>query len=330
MRVSRDQGIRAPLSSQSITPDFWAESSLTQWSLSPRESFTEWLAQLRVLGVRSLRESSFETYLAMFSVWERYLREKGLGILEANSLDAQRFFEQHELEPSSRRRYLQLLDKVYHQLKLIGFKGENPLKNEFLKEGLLPEQIPPCLTLNQLKLLISTLERAKGWKGGRDRALVALTAGAGLRVNELISLRIQDIDLDWKVNVSSTGVHKSRESIVLPGKYERNQTELTTPWREWLIDWYGLKINFKVPGELVTPSTKSGGAYSRSGVFRRLKGIFAQSEISVPQNGANILRNTFARLALSSERYSAKEVQGFMGHEFARATERYSRGIDSL
>jgi site-specific recombinase XerD len=51
---------------------------------------------------------------------------------------------------------------------------------------------------------------------------------------------------------------------------------------------------------------------------------------ALPQSGPNLLRNTFARQALTCGRYTLLEVQEFLGHEDLRATSRHIAAMEPL
>jgi len=312
----------------SLTNDFWPASNLDEWRIAPRESFRIWLSEKHVIGNQGFRESSFETYLAMFSSWLKFLEERNLDLLEAQPKDADLFFTGHTLEPVSRRRYLQILDKVYLHFQGLGWEGSHPFREELAKERLLSVDWPKGLGSAELIRLIKYLLDSPGWKGVRDRAILALTVGAGLRNNELVSLKRSALDLgpDHTIHVVPSGIHRPHDTVVLPAtELEDTQTKKIhrTFWVAWIAAWHKVVQEQGIPGDWAIPSTKSGTAYSASGVFRRIQQWFDGAGIQPEQGGVNVLRNTFAHLAIKSGRYSATQIQEFLGHEQSRATERY-------
>lgn len=304
---------RAEVAHLSQNGDFWPAQSLASWRASPESSFTDWLAQQRVLDVRQFRESSRETYTAMFSWWIATLKDRGLSLLEASSADASVVFEDSGLEPVSRRRYLQLLDKVYRHLKDIGLSGDNPISTELMKERLLDVPLPPGLEDPALDKLVRHLTSIEGWKGARDRCSAALLIGAGLRVNEFVHLPLSDVLVDFSIDVQPQGVHRRHKTLILPDG----------PWREWYQDWLKVRREHQIPGDILCVATSKGTAYSPSGLFRRVSSWLTRLDEELDQTGPNILRNTFARQALLSRRYSLEQIQEFLGHEELRATNRH-------
>lgn len=303
---------RAAVATVAPTPDFWPAQSLSAWELSPAETFLSWLAGQRV-GSRQFRETSCETYAAMFAAWMRHLSNQSLSLLEATQKDAADFFSMLALEPVSRRRYLQLLDKVYRQLRQLGWDRVNPLRQELMKERPLEVPLPVGLDADDQSALEAALSDLPGWKGTRDRAMCALLLGAGLRANELVALPVHAVSETFRVRVEPLGVHAAHTTLVVPDG----------PWRGWLRSWTEERAHRAIPGVWLCPATLSGTAYSPSGLFRRLAAWFDAASIKPPRQGAGILRNTFAKNALTCGRYSAEEVQEFLGHEELRATTRH-------
>ena len=304
---------RVELARPAQNTDFWPAKSLGSWLNDPERSFLTWLADQRVVGDRQFRESSRETYAAMFSWWLASLKAKGLNLLEATGKDAAEFFAASEFEPVSRRRYLQLLDRVYRYLSEIGWPGKNPLSAELRKERELDIPLPPGLDETALAHVIAVLAAIPAWKGSRDRCAAALLIGAGLRVSEFVTLRASDVTELFAIELKPHSVHREHTTLILPDG----------PWRGWYQTWLVTRKELGIPGEILCPGTQKGAAYSPSGLFRRVSAWLEPLGDKLPQTGPNLLRNTFARQALTCGRYQAHEVQEFLGHAELRATSRH-------
>lgn len=315
---------RAAVAEPTLNEDFWPAKSLAAWQADPREQFKNWLGEQRVLGNRTLRPSTTKTYRAMFDTWLQFLEARKLLLLEARTMDGTAFFEEREsvlhreeFTAVSRRRYLMLLDKVYLHLKSLGWNYSSPVARELRKEGSLDVPLPPGLSPADQEKLIGALEAIPGWRGDRDRGVASLLLGAGLRMHELVFFEERQVGSDFKVRVrpAEDRVHKEHTSLLLPDG----------PWRDWFRRWAATRPSLALP-ETVTvfcPATSKGTPFSPSGLFRRIGKWFDASGISAEQRGANILRNTFARNALTCGRFEETEVQEFLGHSDIRATVRH-------
>lgn len=296
----------------------WSEQAQRSlWQTEPREAFLHWIGSQTVYG-HPFRERSCLVYRAMFQVWCRFLQDRAIDVGGASAQHAREFFEQARLDPVSQRRYLQLLDRLYAHLQSKGACKANPMRDMFLLERALPERAPQGLTDEQLGRLVQHLLGIAGWKGHRDRAIVALAVGAGLRTHELLALRPEDIRLgpeQWQIRVRSDGLHAEHTCEGLPPWYEAH-------WLKWLHAWdLEQRERFGSNGWWL-PSTAKGTQYGAAGLFRRVRCWFEKAQIGAPSQGATILRNTFVRLALQAD-WSFEDIQANMGHVHARATSRH-------
>lgn len=309
----------APISTSAPSSALWVESK-EAWLSNPKAGFAHWISGLRINVSRTMRDSSFSTYWAMASAWLSFLEGVGTNLFEATAKDAQAFFIKHPLEPVSRRRYLQLLDKWYWHLITSGLTDKNPMQLEFLNEYALPEHFPKGLNVNQVQQLIALFENGDSWREARDRALAAYLLGAGLRVSALCELSAP-VDAEGLVVVPKVGVHQGYTGRML-GPYDISGLEM--PWRRWAQEWEEVKAEKGVKSSYVVTATLGGKGLSRSGVFRRIKPLIelASGGERLPQSGPGILRNTFGRLLFCAG-VSIEKAQGYLGHEQARATRRY-------
>lgn len=289
----------------------WPGTSLADWARSPRDAFDAWLAGAVVALARQFRASSCTTYRSYFSVWLDYLAARGSSFLEAGPAEAAGFFAEHDFAPVTRRRYLQLLDRVYRSLIALGWAGGNPLVAELRRERLLARPEPVALDDTEVARLRDAVARLPGWKGARDQAMLALLVDAGLRANELVALRWAAVRPEFAVEVSPAGVHRRHTSLLLPGPGR-------LAWTAWERD----HATWGVTSLVAVPSSKAGRQYSEDGLFNRIDVWLAAAGLTPEERGANLLRNTFARRALA--RYAPLQVQEFLGHEELRATLRHA------
>lgn len=310
----------APIKSISHTPDLW-EDSKEAWSRNPKVGFENWVGSWRVNTSRTMRDSSFQTYWAMASVWLAFLEEKNTTLLNATAENAQEFFTKHSLEPVSRRRYLQLLDKWYWHLITRGITDSNPVQLQFLHEYALPEHFPVGLNKEQVQRLIALFPKENNdWRDLRDKAIIAYLIGSGLRVSALCSLTLP-LDNLGKVNVPKSGVHEGYTSWMID---RSSISGIKLPWRQWATQWEDFKKDKAIKSPYVITSTLSGSAMSRSGIFRRVKPYIelASGGDKLPQTGPGLLRNTYGRLLFCAGT-PLKNAQSYLGHEQSRATKRY-------
>ena len=167
------------------------------------------------------------------------------------------------------------------------------------------------LTLDEAERLLA-LPHSRTKKGLRDRALLALLVGCGLRRGELAALQIKDIqqrDGRWCI-------------VDLAGKGNRVRTVPMPPWAKAAVDDWLAVADFSEGSVL--------GAINKGGRITG-QGISAQSIYEVVETygrklGATLaphdVRRTFAKLAHKG-RAPLEQIQISLGHASIQTTERY-------
>jgi site-specific recombinase XerD len=167
------------------------------------------------------------------------------------------------------------------------------------------------LTLDQAERLLE-LPDSKTKKGKRDRALLALLVGCGLRRQELAGLRISDIhqrDGRWCI-------------VDLAGKGNRIRTVPMPHWAKAAVeDWLavarfaeGLVLGAVNKGDRITgPGMSAQSIYEVVEMYGR--------ELGTPIAPHDV-RRTFAKLAHKG-RAPLEQIQLALGHASIQTTERY-------
>jgi integrase/recombinase XerC len=105
----------------------------------------------------------------------------------------------HKMSPVSVRRKLSSLSQWYKWLRKKGLTGHNPLINVHLPK--VPQRLPSAIQESALRQLwhnLGTDSAETGHAQLRDKAMLALLYGSGLRRSELIALKWKDIDFRRK------------------------------------------------------------------------------------------------------------------------------------
>ena len=168
------------------------------------------------------------------------------------------------------------------------------------------------LTREQAERLISTPDPTR-LRGLRDRALLAVLIGCGLRCRETATLSIEHIQL-----------RDARWVIVdLVGKGRRIRTVPMPSWTKHAIDaWIS---GSGIDGGLVFRSLDKGGrvigdSMAARSIFQIVHG--AGARIGVPNLAPHDLRRTFAKLAHQGKS-ALEQIQLSLGHASVTTTERY-------
>ncbi len=180
-------------------------------------------------------------------------------------------------------------------------------------EGLHPpkveKKLPEILTVEEVDTLLAQ-PNLKTVKGLRDKAMLELLYATGMRVSEMLHLKVSDINL----NMGYVTCHERQKERIIPiGKVcQKAMKAYLSKAREKLIG--GCKVE-----ELFTNC--SGKPMSRQGFWKVLKG-YAQSAGITRDITSQTLRHSFAVHMLQNGA-DLKSVQEILGHSDISTTQVY-------
>ncbi len=186
----------------------------------------------------------------------------------------------------------------------------NPIKEVLLPK--LEKNLPVVLTLKQIEELLAlplTIEQPKqapGWVGERDSAILELFYSAGMRMEELVTANIEDID---SYSETMRVVGKGRKERVCP---------LGKPALD-AIQQYRFKAGVH-EGPLFI--SKLRGRMSRTAIHGVVKKYLRHSGIPINVS-AHKLRHSFATHLLDNGA-DLRSVQALLGHSSLSTTQIYT------
>jgi integrase/recombinase XerD len=217
------------------------------------------------------------------------------------------------LAPSTLARRVSAVRAYFRHLVLIGAKTENPAAAIRLprRGNRLPRALSPSETERLIDAATGTTPRTL-----RDRALVELLYGAGLRVSEAVGLEKTAVDLDERiVRVFGKG---GKERIVPLGRpaaeAARRYLALGRP-----------HLDRRYRPELFLNAR--GGALTRAGAFFILRRLAGKAGLEPERVHPHLLRHSFATHLLEGGA-DLRSVQEMLGHADLGTTERYTHVSD--
>ena len=127
---------------------------------------------------------------------QAYLEQEGIHLLDVQLSDLQHFAASlHDIgiHPRSQCRILSGVRAFYRFLMLDGYREDDP--TELLESPVLGEHLPEVLTSEEVDRLEASIDLSK-WEGHRNRAIIEVLFSCGLRVSELVNLRLSNLFLD--------------------------------------------------------------------------------------------------------------------------------------
>jgi len=157
---------------------------------------------------------NYQTDLADFF---KFLKQKEITLLDEVDRHVLRDYLSHlagrGIAKASIARKLSAIRSFYHYLVREEIVVENPI--EQVSSPKLDKRLPSFLTTEEVEQLLNAPDLSTPL-GQRDRALLELLYASGLRVSELVSLTLEQIDLDSnEIRVWGKG---SKERVVLMGE----------------------------------------------------------------------------------------------------------------
>ncbi len=217
------------------------------------------------------------------------------------------------LAASTLARRLAAVRTYFRHEVLLGARVDNPaaeLKPP-RRQRTLPRVLSPAETERLIDAAVGTQPRAM-----RDRALVELLYGAGLRVSEALGLLKASVDLDQRlVRVSGKG---GKERIVPLGR----------PAAESLRRYLALgrpHLDRRHRPDLFLNAR--GGALTRGGAFLILRRLAERAGLEPGRVHPHLLRHSFATHLLEGGA-DLRSVQEMLGHADLSTTERYTHVSD--
>jgi integrase/recombinase XerD len=217
------------------------------------------------------------------------------------------------LAASTIARRVSAVRAFFRHLVLIGTRSENPAASVQLprRGRTLPRALSPAETERLIDAAVGSTPRAL-----RDRALVELLYGAGLRVSEAVGLEKNGVALeDRVVRVLGKG---GKERLVPLGR----------PAAEAVRRYLALgrpHLDRRYRPELFLNAR--GGALTRAGAFLILRKLADRAGLEPGRVHPHLLRHSFATHLLEGGA-DLRSVQEMLGHADLGTTERYTHVSD--
>lgn len=272
------------------------------------EKFVNFLA-----AEKRLARNSLEAYERDVREFLKFLRGRGVerpeAIMRGHLLSFLSELSRRALSPASLKRKLSSLRAFSSFLLEEGIRGDDFTQEVTLTGG--PRRLPKVLGLREVERLISAPD-PKTPRGARDSAMLELLYAAGLRVSELVGLRVNQVNLEagYLIVLGKRG----RERVVPLGDVA---VEKLKDYLEWARP--KLSKGRDAPELFLSPA---GRALTRQGVWKALK-AYALREGLERGLSPHTLRHTFASHLLEGGA-DLRSVQLLLGHADISTTQIYT------
>ena len=262
---------------------------------------------------RNFTDNSVMAYMSDIGKLQRFAVEKGKTLLTLEQYDIEEFISELSdlgIEASSQKRIL-VGARSFYKFALLDRLAEND-PTELIESPKLGEHLPVVLSVEEVDRIISAADPST-CDGQRNRAILETLYSCGLRVSELIELRLSNIYAD-EGYISVFG--KGRKQRIVPIA-ESALREI----RNSLAFRYELDVKHGFEDYVFL--NRFGRKLSRIMVFNIVKRYSAEAGIA-KEVSPHTFRHTFATHLLEGGA-NLRAIQMMLGHEQISTTEIYTK-----
>lgn len=262
---------------------------------------------------KGLSDRTRESYHNDLEIYRTFLGKNNIkNVKEITADNIKDFLKERSNEETTTIAHNLTVIKNFHAYLL----KEQLVKNnvaEFIERPKLKKSLPRTLSINDVdKLLDIELSTPFDY---RNKAMLELMYGCGLRVSELISLEINDIDMtNCIIRIMGKG---NKERTIPLGEYSIQYLKSYIMVREKLLKKKSCQKLFL---------NNHGMGITRQGFFKFLKKILAEKGLN-PNISPHTLRHSFAT-HLVNRGADLRSVQEMLGHSDVSTTKIYTKISD--
>ena len=207
---------------------------------------------------------------------------------------------EYGITPRSQARVLSGVRSFFRFLELDGVVESDP--TELLEWPSLPEHLPVVLTLEEIDRIEESIDLSKA-EGARNRAIIEVLFSCGLRVSELVNMKLSDLYLEDRVLLVRGKGNKERLVPV--------SNKAIADLKRWFFDRNLMKIK---PGEDDYVFLNRRGAHlTRTMILIMVKRQAEEAGIKKTIS-PHTFRHSFAT-ALLQGGADLRSIQAMLGHE---------------
>jgi len=263
---------------------------------------------------RSLSSNSIEAYRNDIKKFIQYLETKGLSLLphQIESDHLQNFIHwinELGISPRSQSRVISGIKSFYKYLLIENYIQKDP--TELLETPKIGRELPKVLSVDEIDKLIQAIDLSQA-EGQRNKAIIETIYSCGLRVSELINLKISNLYFDEGfIRIIGKG---NKERLIPISQKAIKEINLYFEDRN--------KLSVKSGHEDILFLNRRGKQLTRVMVFTIIKRLSEKAGLS-KDISPHTLRHSFATHLIEGGA-DLRAIQEMLGHESIITTEIYT------
>jgi integrase/recombinase XerD len=214
-----------------------------------------------------------------------------------------------EVNPRSQARIISGLKSFFNYLVFEDYRTDNPM--ELIETPKTGRKLPDTLSVEEIDNLIVAIDLSSN-EGERNRAMLETLYGCGLRVSELVSLKISDLFFEEDfIKITGKG---NKERFVPIGDLAQKYIEI---YRKEIRT----HLNIKKGHEDTLFLNRRGNQLTRAMIFTIIKDLAVKTGLN-KNISPHTLRHSFATHLLENGA-DLRSIQLMLGHESITTTEIY-------
>jgi len=272
------------------------------------KSFRSYLKIERGLSANTLANYSFDLKRLTSFLEENSITKNPINISE-EEIQLFIYSVSKEVNPRSQARIISGLKSFFIYLIFEDYRADNPM--ELIETPRLGRKLPDTLSLQDIDRLIAAIDLSKN-EGERNRAMLETLYGCGLRVSELISLKISDLFFEEGF-IKITGKGNKQRFVPIGNATEK------------YINLYKKHVRINLPIQKGHEDTlflnRRGKQLTRAMIFTIVKELALKIELNKTIS-PHTFRHSFATHLLENGA-DLRSIHLMLGHESITTTEIY-------
>ena len=225
------------------------------------------------------------------------------------------------LAARTQARKLSAVRQFHGFLLLEGYRADDPTST--VDAPRLGRPLPKVLQFEEVGALLAAAAEVEGWRGARMSALLEILYATGLRVSELVGLRLSSLSRDGRI-VTVRG--KGGKERIVP-----LSPDARTLLQEWLVlrdaAEEGARTKGQAASRFLFPTQSKAGHMTRHRFYLLIKEIAVVAGISPAKVSPHKLRHAFATHLLANGA-DLRAIQTLLGHADVATTEIYTHVLE--
>jgi integrase/recombinase XerD len=261
---------------------------------------------------RGLSPNSIAGYEQDLQRLKSYMDQHDIDVVKATYEDLQAFiFETFKTisSVSTQARLVAGIHSFYRFLLYHNYIEQDP--SELLETPKKEHHLPDVLTVDEIDSMIAQLDVSKP-ESHRNRAIIEMLYGSGLRVSELVNLKLSNL-------------YRKEGFMLITGKGNKQRLVPISPIaNQWLDYWLEDRNKLDIKAEYgdIVFLNRYGRQLTRAMIFTIIKTLAKQADIHKTIS-PHTLRHSFATHLLQNGA-DLRIIQNLLGHEDITTTEIYT------